>query len=61
MEGDHRSLVTFHDDEVEAIGQGELGDFLFKLTEILGRKEKRQPQDGAQAKYSHDISIAPAD
>ena len=46
--------MALHDDEVEAVGQGELGDFLFKLMEILGRKEKRQPQDGEQTKCSHD-------
>ena len=35
VEGDHRGFVAFdHQDEVQAVGEGELGDFFLELLEI---------------------------
>jgi hypothetical protein len=39
MEGDDGDLVTLHENEVQAVGEGELGDFLFIVAKLLRGKK----------------------
>jgi hypothetical protein len=41
VKGDHGSFVPLENDEVEAVGQRELGDALFEILEGLGAERKR--------------------
>jgi len=47
VERDDRGFVAFEDDEVEAVGEGELGDAFFEVLEVLGR-EGRDEDDGGE-------------
>ena len=56
----HRRLMPLDDDEVQAIGEGELCDFLLELMQVLRRQEQRQQKD-SQAMCPHVLSSNLAD
>ena len=51
MEGNHGRFMALAHDEVEAVGQGEFRDLLFKLFEALGARQKRKGKDPQDASY----------
>jgi len=42
VERDHRRLMTLHNEEVESVRQGELGDLFFEFLEVLRRQSERR-------------------
>ncbi len=40
VEGDHRRLMAFNDQKMEAVGEGELGDFFLKVFKGLRREQR---------------------
>ena len=48
VEGHHRRLMPFNDQEGEAVGQRELGDFFFEVLEGLGVGALKNQQTGRE-------------
>jgi hypothetical protein len=59
MEGDDGGLVPLHENEVQAVREGELGDLFFIIAKLLREKKLCAQKEERSESKSHQVQQTP--